>query len=944
MARARAALDDALTLPKTLVVVAAVTLAMALVLFLVPSGRAAGLAANAGNLVMALAATALLARRTRDPSYGSIWRALAIAVGLFAAAEAYWLVVETLLGASIGALSPADGLYFAGYGFLAAAAVKAAPDQRRSLSGRIVLDFFVVFVSLSAIAWILFVREATLEADMVAAGLVAVAYPVLDLTLLGFILFMLRVARPVHQARVALFGLALVLWTGADSFYAVQATQQQFSSGLAMDALWVGGYAALGLAGVVRPPSRIHWTQGDGRRWVNAVYLPIVLLLPLTVFDYVHEGRLDGILFGHGILLFAVMIGRQVLYNHEVLRASRDLEHTARSLEEAQAMARVGSWRWDPHRDEPEWSEEMFHLFQRDKAQGPAPLEEALAMFTPASRVGLRSAIERVVEHGGSYEVDAEIARPDGRVRAVVSRGEAAMDEGGAVQYLQGTVQDVTELRRADERVRFQAHLLSSINEAVFANDVDGRILYWNRAAEHLFGWPAEEALGASVSALLGAEQTREPPLDRDNGGPRPERPSGDYRVRRKDGSNALVRMVTSPLLGDDGHLEGFIAICEDVGPEREVQRRYRDLVQNSPDGVLRTTPAGSLEFANPAAATTLGYSSARQLMDEVDAVTDLYVDPDDRRTLLDQLRSPHPAPMETRFRRRDGSEVWVEIRARLTVDPNGVEYIEGSFHDLTERRQAEAAESTRQEAAHLKKLDRTLRDFINAAAHDLNQPLTPMKLALATIQRRTEELPEKHRKSLDIIGRSVDRMALLVQDLLDVARLESGTLKYDPASMDLQGALDETALFFRQQAENRNVDFAIEADEGLTVYADYRRVMQVLFNLVGNAMKFTRPGGAITLRARKEDDHAHIEVTDTGAGLKEEQMARLFKPFSQVHQHLPDAPKGTGLGLYISKGIVEQHGGTMGVHSEGTGKGATFWFTLPQEAPEEDEKDEEAE
>jgi PAS domain S-box-containing protein len=247
-------------------------------------------------------------------------------------------------------------------------------------------------------------------------------------------------------------------------------------------------------------------------------------------------------------------------------------------------------------------------------------------------------------------------------------------------------------------------------------------------------------------------------------------------------------------------------------------------------------------------------------------------------------------------------------------------------MQDITARQQAEEAG---RENERLTEVDRRLREFINAAAHDLNTPLTPMKIRLAVLRKVGEDLPDEIKESLDVIGRNVERMALLVQDLLDVARLESGTLAISPTVTPVRNLLQETSASFRDMAAEKGIQIVIKAAV-IHVRADARRILQVLFNLVGNAMKFTPPGGRIEARAYVDGDQVRVDVTDTGIGLSVDQITKLFHPFVQVHTTLPNAPKGTGLGLYISKGIVEAHGGAMGVESGGVGCGTTFWFTVP--------------
>jgi two-component system, chemotaxis family, sensor kinase Cph1 len=190
-------------------------------------------------------------------------------------------------------------------------------------------------------------------------------------------------------------------------------------------------------------------------------------------------------------------------------------------------------------------------------------------------------------------------------------------------------------------------------------------------------------------------------------------------------------------------------------------------------------------------------------------------------------------------------------------------------------------------------------------------------------------ELTERQRRSLTIVDRNARRLVLLVQDLLDVARLQGGRLTLQKSPVNVATLLSECVESFHQPARQAGVSLALAAGGDLSVEADAGRLSQVVYNLLGNAVKFTPSGGRIEARATRQGDEVVVEVQDSGAGLSPDQVGRLFQPFEQVHVQ-PLAKPGTGLGLFISKGIVEQHGGRIWVRSDGPGKGSTFAFAVP--------------
>jgi signal transduction histidine kinase len=248
-------------------------------------------------------------------------------------------------------------------------------------------------------------------------------------------------------------------------------------------------------------------------------------------------------------------------------------------------------------------------------------------------------------------------------------------------------------------------------------------------------------------------------------------------------------------------------------------------------------------------------------------------------------------------------------------------------------KRRAERAFELQAAHERLVQIDRFKTQFINNAAHELGTPLTPIRVQLHLLEEsRSGELNEQQRKAVEMLNRNVQRLAALVQDVLDVARLQAGRLSVNPEPMELGPAVEEAVESFRPAAEQAGLELAAYAPADLVVLADPKRVAQVLTNLLSNAIKFTPRGGRVQVRVRRQGGEAVLEVRDTGLGLTEEQARRLFQPFSQVHDALQNPKGGSGLGLFICRGFIEQQGGRISCASPGPGRGTTFTVTLPTE------------
>jgi len=258
------------------------------------------------------------------------------------------------------------------------------------------------------------------------------------------------------------------------------------------------------------------------------------------------------------------------------------------------------------------------------------------------------------------------------------------------------------------------------------------------------------------------------------------------------------------------------------------------------------------------------------------------------------------------------------------------------SFRDVTERRRAEAERSARiqqeREVERLKEIDAFRSRFVNTFAHELGTPLTPIKIQLHILStRHASELGPGGRQAVDILDRNFNRLRGLVEEMLEGARLQAGHLRVQRDPLDLAHLVRDAVDDFREPARSSGLRLVDNVADDLRVEGDAPRLTQVMFNLLSNALKFTASGGLVEVTGSVQDERVRVTVRDTGVGLAPSQMAALFQPFSQAHEPSQRNRTGTGLGLYICKGIVEAHGGRIWVESDGLDRGSRFIFELPQ-------------
>jgi signal transduction histidine kinase len=305
-------------------------------------------------------------------------------------------------------------------------------------------------------------------------------------------------------------------------------------------------------------------------------------------------------------------------------------------------------------------------------------------------------------------------------------------------------------------------------------------------------------------------------------------------------------------------------------------------------------------------------------------------IHPDDRDRVAAEtaagVASGRPFEMEYRIVQPGGDERAVVARCRMAGEEREPVLV-GTLQDVTGSR---ASERQRDEVRRLHEMDRFRARFLNMAAHELKTPLTPIRIQLELLGRSLAPGSPAQQRALATLKRSVGRLSSLVDDLLDAARLQATQMRVRLRTVDVAALATEAAESYAAVAAETGVTLRVSCPGPAHAEADETRLLQVANNLLSNAVKFTPQGGTIEVRVRQEPGWVRLEVEDTGPGLSPGQAQRLFQPFVQLHGEAEAGLKGTGLGLFIVKGIVEAHGGTIAAASPGPGQGTTFTVRLP--------------
>jgi PAS domain S-box-containing protein len=577
---------------------------------------------------------------------------------------------------------------------------------------------------------------------------------------------------------------------------------------------------------------------------------------------------------------------------------------------------------------------------------------EAMYGFTPAETIGrclpelivadLSSGdVQRLVDgamRSGSITFEGVRRRKDGTTIHVDASCKAIRDEAGTVKYLLVTQKDVTSLKVLRDAKLVEAKfgsLLESVPDGIVMSNSTGRIVLANAHAERLFGYARGELRGMLIETLL-PERLRDT-----HGGHRAAyvaqprtRSMGagiSLRGRRRDGSEFPLEVSLSPVDTDEGPL--VMSAVRDASETYRAEQKFRGLLESAPDAVVIVDPDGHIVIVNSQAERLFGYARRDMLGRKVELLV-----PERFRTRHPDFRGgffsdPHArsmgAGLELYGLRSDGTEFPVEISLSPLDTPEGM-LVSSAIRDISDRKRIESA---------LSEKNRELRDaaeakdrFLANMSHELRTPLNAIIGFTGTLLMRLPgPLTEAQEKQLATIQGSARHLLSLINDLLDVAKIESGKHEVRLQAISCIEVIEEVAAALRPFAEKKGIAFRLAAPEDVVVRSDRRALSQIVINLTSNAIKYT-DAGEVALRLIRHTDGAatlgEIVVSDTGAGIRTEDQPKLFQAFSQIDASSTRRHEGTGLGLHLSQKLAELLGLRI-TFTTRYGEGSTFAIHL---------------
>jgi PAS domain S-box-containing protein len=634
-------------------------------------------------------------------------------------------------------------------------------------------------------------------------------------------------------------------------------------------------------------------------------------------------------------------------------QAEQALIQASERLALAQRAAKAGIWDWDMTTGQLIWSPEFFELFGLDQAKDAPTFDTWRRVLHPEDLKSAETRINESIRDHTALFNEYRIVLPTGDARWIEAMGDTTYDERGQAVRMSGICIDITERRLAEDTLRqsearFTAIFNSSPVAIALTSMSDNALLDVNPAWQELTGYKRGESIGRTPTELnLWVE-----PLERERlvqTVMKAGRVQGfEFLLRHKSGEIASLLMsaemitlagkpylITSALdITKRKRIEEALVELNQTLEERIKERsaQARDLYENAPAGYHSLDADGCFLEINQTALNWLGRSRADMLGK---SISNIFTEKSDR-----VFKENFPlfkangkiSDLELEIIRHDGTTLPVMINATAIYDADG-NYLSSrsTLVDIAERKEAE--ETLRFANSELERAMRLKDEFLASMSHELRTPLTGV-LGLAEILQMGVygELNQKQMGAIKTIDDSGHHLLELINDILDLAKIEAGKLELDFSHFSILDVCRASLQLTKGMAGKKHqvVRFT-PPSEPILAYADSRRVKQILVNLLSNAIKFTPERGELGLEVctNRESETLQLIVWDKGVGIKEESLPRLFKPFTQIDGRLSREYAGTGLGLSMVQRLVALHGGDIQVESM-FGEGSRFIVTLP--------------
>ena len=559
----------------------------------------------------------------------------------------------------------------------------------------------------------------------------------------------------------------------------------------------------------------------------------------------------------------------------------------------------------------------------------------------PDDRSRLEASIAESAQSMRDWQWEGRAYDKDGQVRWLRGRGHPQVQPDGSLLW-NSVLMDFSEAGASavELPIRLYARALESVPVGIAIADAqqpDMPLIYVNPAFERITGYQRAESVGRNCRFLQGPE-TDQKELQTLRAGLRTgSETHTTLRNYRKDGSLFWNKLVMAPVHDDAGQLSHFIGVEQDITAQRQAEAglkaseaRLRTVLDNAVDGIIVIDGRGKVASFNRAAENIFGYCA-----DEVVGQNIKMLMPEPYHSehdgYLERYRKTNVAHIigigrEVRGRHKNGSTFPLDL-AVSEMDIGGERLFTGLVRDITQRKRDEAALILAKEEAE--RANRAKSEFLSSMSHELRTPMNAV-LGFAQLMALDPNFDPTYRDGVQEILKAGNHLLELINEVLDLSRIEAGRMSLDIEPVSILDILDECCHLIEPMAAQRHisVDIAFSSLEP-AVRADRMRTKQVLLNILSNAVKYNREGGRIEIGGElKADGYLTVNIRDTGSGIAPERLGEVFQAFHRLGLE-KSSIQGTGIGLTISKRLIEMMDGQIGVESA-LGQGTLFWIRLP--------------
>ncbi len=536
------------------------------------------------------------------------------------------------------------------------------------------------------------------------------------------------------------------------------------------------------------------------------------------------------------------------------------------------------------------------------------------------------------------------------------------MRDGDKIIGIHGIARDVTEKKKLEEQLAESEskyrELFEKATDGIYMHDADGYIQKMNEAGIKIFGCISmDEVIGTHFSKWLTPKSIKTArKAFAEFLSDKPVQPEV-IEIIRKNGQPGYIEITAKPF--KDGYRTvGFHGIFRDItekmrleqtildynkklekayGQLKESEEKYRMIFDNANDGIYIHDMKGYLLEANKAGIRMIGAGSKNEVIGT--HVSRWLTEESMKRASENFSKYIRGEKNETsvlhELVRKDGSHIWLEFKNSFIKEGNQVIGIHGIARDITEKKKLEDQlkeyhEKLKKSYEELKETEKLKKEFISNITHELLTPLTSIKgYSELLYNDAIDTTSYKQKKSLEVILRNSDRLISRIKDLLDVAALEKDEIHFNPCPVSINEIIFESVQDLKPILNTKEIDVLNDSAISSSIPGDKEKLIQVITNILSNAIKFTPNKGKITITAREDEDEIKISINDTGIGIPHDKLERIFDRFYQVDGSSSRKYGGFGLGLYICKTIIEKHDGL--IWAESNGNGSTFNIVLPK-------------